>query len=72
MTGYKVTAIYPTLVVNKGEVVSLQAEAEVFPDTSTEQHAIREFRDIGPIQAVNYGPWVHTKNAVAYLVREIT
>lgn len=70
-TEYRVTGIYPAIVVNEGEVVSLTAEETVWVHNDGERGAVRQFRDMAPLQAVNSGPWVDPKNAVAYVVEEV-
>ncbi len=68
---YKVVGIFPAIVINKGEVVSLQAEEDMYIQGAGEEEAIKEFRDLGPIRTVDNGPWVHPKNAIAYIVTEV-
>ena len=69
---FLVTAVYPAITVNEGSVVSLQAEHEVWVRSGLEKEAVKEFRDLGLMQAVDGGPWVSPKNAAAYLVKEIS
>jgi hypothetical protein len=72
-TLFNVTGIFPAVVINQGEVVSLTAEAVVlvsYPATG-EEDAIDEFRNSGPLRAKGDGPWVNPKTAVAFIVKEV-